>query len=93
MFNIDFNAVKKKNCISEYVDRLIESKQIQFKTSESLNKTFKNPFTFHGDPKTDDENIDNKNFKTFELWKTELAYQSSVPKMLMKDKFYRTRST
>lgn len=78
MFNIDFNTANKKT-VAEYVDRLIQKANKIKETSDALNTTFKNPFTFHKNPIEDNDYVDNVNYQTFNYWKTDLAYYSTIP--------------
>jgi hypothetical protein len=61
-----------------YVDKLVKSANEIKENYDALDRSFKNPFKFTMDPKTDEQVTANTNFNTFNGWKTELAYQSSI---------------
>ena len=73
-FGMSFDASNKKT-VNDYVDSLIlQANQIKDIT-DSLDATFKNPFSFNINAKQDTkEYVDNINYQTFNNWKRDLAY-------------------
>jgi len=76
-FGLDFNGTNKKT-VSEYVDSLISTANNIKSTYDVIDKSFKNPFKSVINPKTDEEAVENDNHDTFEKWKTEITYYSTV---------------
>jgi len=76
-FGMDFNASNQKT-VNSYVDSLIEKANKIKGTTDAINSTFKNPFTYIVDPKTSEEGLEQFNHSTFENWKTDLAYYGST---------------
>jgi hypothetical protein len=76
-FGMDFNSSNQKT-VSGYVDSLIEKANDIKKTSDSVNFTFKNPFTSVTNPKTDEEVKSSNNYNVFEEWKTNLKYYATI---------------
>jgi hypothetical protein len=77
MFGIDFSTSNKQT-VGEYVDQLINSANEIKATVDSLDATFKNPFKQIVNPQDEKEAIEAMNFNTFNKWKTDIAYYSSV---------------
>jgi hypothetical protein len=77
MFGMDSTGANQKTAAA-YVDKLVDSANKIKANYDALDRTFKNPFKFNNDPKTEEEVLENKNYSTFSGWKTELAYQSSI---------------
>ena len=79
-FGMNFSE-SNKSTVGEYVDGLISKANEIKKISDSVNNTYKNVFTFYDDPGDDqDKKESNKNYNTFETWKTNLIYEGSVMK-------------
>jgi hypothetical protein len=76
-FGMDFSSSNKKT-VNDYVDSLIGQADDIKKTYDSINTTFKNPFTPIINPKTPEENLANKNYGIFENWKKELTHLAAV---------------
>jgi len=76
-FGMDFNA-SNKNTVNEYVDSLIDKANSIKGTTDAINNTFKNPFTYIVDPKTNEEGTESFNYSTFENWKTDLTYYGTI---------------
>lgn len=77
-FSVDFNKTNKST-VDEYVDGLIKKANDIKKIADDMDVMFKNPFNSKVNPKTDDEIKENFYHKTFNDWKTDLTYLSSVP--------------
>lgn len=77
-FGMDFNE-SSKNTVEGYVDKLIDKANNIKSTVEALDKMYKNPFNNIIDPKTEEEQQEKNFYKTFNEWKTDLAYYSNVP--------------
>lgn len=76
-FGMDFNTSNQKT-VAAYVDRLIDEANSIKETTDAINNTYKNPFKFTVDPKTEEESLENLKYGTFESWKTDLSYFNSV---------------
>ena len=76
-FGMDFNT-SNKNTVNEYVDSLIDKANSIKGTTDAINNTFKNPFTYIVDPKTNEEGVEAFNYSTFENWKTDLTYYGTI---------------
>jgi hypothetical protein len=77
MFGMESTGANQTTAAA-YVDRLIESATDIKENYDALDRSFKNPFKFKEDPKTDEAIAENKQYSIFNGWKTELAYQSSI---------------
>jgi hypothetical protein len=75
-FGMNFNSSNQKT-VNSYVDSLVEKANGIQKTSEAVNSTFQNPFSNYIDP-TPEQEAENFNYDTFENWKTDLTYYSSI---------------
>ena len=76
-FGMDFNTSNKKT-VEGYVDTLIAEANSIKETADAINNTYKNPFKFTIDAKTEEEGLENLKYSTFESWKTDLSYFNSV---------------
>ena len=76
-FGMDFNA-SNKSTVEGYVDALIKEANSIKETTDAINNTYKNPFSFTVDPKDENESLENLKYSTFESWKTDLSYFNSV---------------
>lgn len=76
-FGMDFNETNKKT-VNEYVDSLVEKANGIKDMYDSVNFTFKNPFTSTVNPTTEDQIEENFKFDTYNDWKTNLVYYASV---------------
>jgi hypothetical protein len=76
-FGMDFTS-SNKNTVASYVDSLITQANDIKKTSDAINNTFKNPFTNSVNPTTPEEIKEVFNHDTFESWKTDLTYYSTI---------------
>ena len=76
-FGMDFTS-SNKNTVASYVDSLITQANDIKKTSDAINNTFKNPFTNSVNPTTPEELKEVFNHDTFESWKTDLTYYSTI---------------
>ena len=76
-FGMDFNSSNQKT-VSSYIDSLIEKADNIKSTTDAVNNTFKNPFTYIVDPKSKEEGLEQFNHNTFENWKTDLTYYGST---------------
>ena len=77
MFGIDFTN-SNKSTVSQYVEELINNANDIKSTTESLDKTFINPFKFSINPKGEEQEIETNNYNTFNSWKADIAYYSSL---------------
>ncbi len=76
-FGMDFTASNKSTVI-EYVDTLISKANEIAKTTEGINNTFTNPFKNNINPISAEEKIETAKYLTFENWKKEIGYLSSI---------------
>ncbi len=76
-FGMDFNESNHATVVS-YVDSLIEKANHIKTVTDSLNNTFRNPFTFVNDPKSPQQEEENNNYQIFENFKQELAWTTTV---------------
>lgn len=76
-FGMDFNESNHATVVS-YVDSLIEKANHIKTVTDSLNNTFRNPFTFVNDPKSPQQKEENDNHQIFENFKQELAWTTTV---------------
>lgn len=76
-FGMNFNTSNKKT-VEGYVDTLIGEANSIKETTDAINDTYKNPFKFIVDPKSQDESLENLKYSTFESWKTDLSYFNSI---------------
>ena len=76
-FGMDFNTSNKKTVVA-YVDKMISSANNIHDTITALDATFQNPFQNVVNPETPEDVASAQNFKTFNDWKTDLAYYASV---------------
>lgn len=76
-FGMSFDESNKKT-VREYVDVLINKANSIKDTVTALDNTFRNPFKLTINPKTDAEKEANNNYKTFNDWKIDMAYYSSI---------------
>ena len=79
MFGLNLNKTNKKT-VNAYVDAMIEQANEINSTIESIDSTFTNPFKYIVDPKNPEEEKQAENYRTFENWKTDLAYYSTERK-------------
>lgn len=77
--NFDTNS---KNTVSAYVDALVSQANSIKKVSDSINNSFKNPFKFIADPKNEEQEEENKKYKTFNNWKLDLTYYAASSKQI-----------
>jgi hypothetical protein len=76
-FGMDFSS-SNKSTVSDYVDALIANANEIKKTTDSIDSTFKNPFTSYTNPTAGEQEVSNRNFDTFESYKRELSWLASV---------------
>ncbi len=79
MFGLDASSENQKTAAT-YVDSMISKADDIKQYYDALDRSFQNPFTFVMDPKTEEQETDNRNYQTFNNWKTDLAYFDSVSK-------------
>jgi len=75
-FGMDFGS-SNKSTVSEYVDSLIVQANEIKKISDSIDSTFKNPFTQTINPKNEEEGLQNIKYNDFNDWKTEIIRAAS----------------
>ena len=76
-FGMNFEE-SNKNTVTDYVDGLIAEANNIKRTSDSINSTFKNPFTRNDNPETPEQAQETDMFHTFNEWKTNLAFYAST---------------
>ena len=76
-FGMDFSTSNRET-VAAYVDKMISSANNIHDTITALDATFQNPFKNVVNPETPEDVASAQNFKTFNDWKTDLAYYASV---------------
>jgi hypothetical protein len=76
-FGMDFSTSNRET-VAAYVDKMISSANNIHDTITALDATFQNPFKNVVNPETPEDVVSAQNFKTFNDWKTDLAYYASV---------------
>lgn len=76
-FGVAFDESGRKS-VNTYVDALIKKANDIKSTVDALDNTFRNPFKNIVNPTTDEEIQEASKYNTFNEWKTDLAYYSSV---------------
>lgn len=77
-FGMSFDTSTQKT-VGSYVDTLIDKANHIKDIINTLDNTFKNPFTYRLNTADPEEAVENRNHNTFNGWKTELAYLADVP--------------
>lgn len=76
-FGMDFNESNQKT-VGAYVDTMINEANNIKDIYDGINDTFTNPYKKFNNPKDELEAEQNDKYRTFEEWKTNLTYYSSI---------------
>jgi hypothetical protein len=76
-FGMDFNESNQKT-VGAYVDAMINEANNIKEINDGINDTFTNPYKKFDNPKDDVEQDQTDKYRTFEDWKTNLTYYSSI---------------